>query len=694
MTAGYAGKILRLDLTNQTSSIIETKDYEQYGGGHGIGSALFWDLCADKLPFDAFDPQNVVTVMASPLSGTMVPAGGSRTEVQGIGAQGYPTQWFCRSNFGGRFSGELKFAGWDGIAIEGKAENPVWINIIDDKVTFEDASSLWGTDTWATQQKIWDMVAAGKGALGDWLQTDTKLSSGRTTQKPAVLCCGPAGEAMLKELGALIHDAGYAAGQGGFGAVWGSKNLKAISVVGTGSVAIADPNALIEARLWSYNFCPAYGEPGKGFYGMAPGGNDFGAAKPIPTATSQNVGCMNCNRICHGPRTADGIGNESHCGVPLWYSYGGSPEESLLAADIVQKYGANYYPMNTAFKWLIALNEMGILGKGMQIDTELPLDLLLSGDSKFVTAYIEHLIAGKDIGLDLKDGNVSAADKWGRIEDLNSGLLSHSYWGWPEHGYDARCQVEWGYGSILGERDINEHEISFGFYLPLIFNWFFGGVPITAGECADIWSEKLVPYQGDPMMINFATDNIYSEHMVKLVAWHRHYSRFYKQGLGFCDMSWPNIVNVNAPDNIGISPEGESKFYNAVTGNNLSFADGMEIGRKIWNIDNAIWTLQGRHRDMVYMADYEYESGRGGWGAYNPFGTFYPLPTYEDGTWDFRDVAGRNIDRAKFDDFKTLYYGFEGWDVNSGWPTRATLEELDLQNVADLLEAKGKLGGA
>ena len=125
---GYAGKILRLDLTERKVSTILTSDYEGWGGGHGMGTAIFFDLVEDKT-IGGFDPANVVTIMTSPLCGTLVPAAGGRTEVQGIGVQSYPVGWFTRSNFGGRFAAMLKYAGWDGIAVQGKADSPVWIDI-------------------------------------------------------------------------------------------------------------------------------------------------------------------------------------------------------------------------------------------------------------------------------------------------------------------------------------------------------------------------------------------------------------------------------------------------------------------------------------------------------------------------------------------------------------------------------------
>ncbi|MBW1805900.1 MAG: aldehyde:ferredoxin oxidoreductase, partial [Deltaproteobacteria bacterium] len=69
---GYTGKILRVNLTQRKISSIDTKRYEKWGGGHGIGSALFWDLVEDKA-ISGFDPRNVVTIMTSPLTGTLVP---------------------------------------------------------------------------------------------------------------------------------------------------------------------------------------------------------------------------------------------------------------------------------------------------------------------------------------------------------------------------------------------------------------------------------------------------------------------------------------------------------------------------------------------------------------------------------------------------------------------------------------------
>ena len=115
---GYSGSILSIDLSRRRITAVPTAKYEGWVGGHGMGSALFFDRVKDKT-IDGYHPDNMVTLMASPLSGTLVPSGAARTEIQGIGVQSWPIGWFTRSNFGGRFAAMLKYAGWDGIVIQG-----------------------------------------------------------------------------------------------------------------------------------------------------------------------------------------------------------------------------------------------------------------------------------------------------------------------------------------------------------------------------------------------------------------------------------------------------------------------------------------------------------------------------------------------------------------------------------------------
>ncbi len=189
--SGYVGKILFVDLTAMTVDTIDTSLYEAWGGGHGIGSALFYDIVVKQNnvnleELDGFHPQNLLTVMTSPLSATGVPSATGRTEVQGIGVHAYPIGWYTRSLIGGRIGPMLKFAGYDGIAVFGKASVPVWIDIRDANVQIRPCEDLGllGMDTVETQKTIHKYVV-GEDTFNTWVSPEGL--HGNTTQVPAVL---------------------------------------------------------------------------------------------------------------------------------------------------------------------------------------------------------------------------------------------------------------------------------------------------------------------------------------------------------------------------------------------------------------------------------------------------------------------------------------------------------------------------
>ncbi|MFC2165661.1 aldehyde ferredoxin oxidoreductase N-terminal domain-containing protein [Acidobacteriota bacterium] len=678
---GHVGQILRLDLTNRKVSTLETTQYEEWIGGHGIGSAIFWDLVKNKA-ISGFDERNIITIMTSPLSGTLAPAASGRTEMQGIGVQSSPVEWFTRGNFGGRFGPMMKYAGWDGIVIEGKADSPVWVDIRNEKVEFKSAKELWGLDTMQTQLQIWDEVYSG-GRFGRWMPVGETKAGHRTTQRPAVLTIGPSGERKSR-VGCLIHDAGNAVGQGGFGGIWGSKNLKAISVIGTQSIPVADPNKLLEARrraLKKYGFHVDYkrGERDP---------HDFMFWDRPEQARIQS--CTGCYEGCRN-RYETGIGNESQC-VETFYSFynrakhgGKTTQAAFKATDLLQKYGINAYEAWRGMEHLYKLYKMGVVGPGKDIDCELPFEKM--GETEFIDKFLRLIAYREGIGDIYAEGSYRAAHTLGRLEkDLETGILAYPYWGLPEHGYDPRGEVSWGYASILGDRDANEHDFNFLFWEPSRAIWEGKPLPYEAEWVTRVIAEKLVPYEGDPLMLDYSTENIYSGHLAKLSAWFRHYTRFWKQSALYCDYRWPDFIRKGSPDGRGTTGEGEPEYLNAVTGMDFSFREGMELGRKIWNLDNAIWTLQGRHRDMVHFADYIYKQ---------PFKPSWPsawLPGRKDGKWDYVRVDGRHLDKNKFEEFKSRYYKLEGWDIKTGWPKKETLESLGLGHVADALADNAKLG--
>ena len=219
---GYVGTLLKVDLTEGVIEKIptDTYDLDKWIGGRGLGSIIHWTECPPTA--GALDPENVITFLTGPVTGTMLDGG--RTFIQTVSPAGYPdTGSFCRSSFGGAFAPEMKFAGYDGIIIKGKAAKPVYLYINDDVVEIRDAGDLWGMDNFAVQNELW------------------KRSNG----KARVASIGPAGEHMTM-FSTILTDESSATGMGSFGAVMGSKNLKAISVQGTGSVKVADSQGLMD----------------------------------------------------------------------------------------------------------------------------------------------------------------------------------------------------------------------------------------------------------------------------------------------------------------------------------------------------------------------------------------------------------------------------------------------------------------
>ena len=139
---------------------------------------------------------------------------------------------------------------------------------------------------------------------------------------------------------------------------------------------------------------------------------------------------------------------------------------------------------------------------------------------------------------------------------------------------------------------------------------------------------------------------IYSEHKAKMVAWARRYAGFYNESMSICEMMLPNFIGRSANGIAGPSPELEYRYYQAVTGNKKTFADTIEIGRKIWNMERAIRVMAGRHRDKEQFAPF----------MFMPGATFMSLgnkPVYQDGKWSFEDQSDLYLDKAGVEEFKT-----------------------------------------
>ncbi len=217
---GYAGKYLRVNLGQKKYSAEPLKGEvaTKFIGGFGLGAYTLWN----EIPkgTDPLSEKNVICWWTGPTAGTIVPASSKYI----VAAKSPLTGIFGFGVCSGGFGAELKFAGWDGIVVHGKADKPVYILIDDDVVEFRDASHLWGKDAWETE----DMI---------------KRENNDESIKISVI--GPSAEKLVK-IACINTDKHRQVGRCGMGCVMGSKNLKAIAVRGSQNVEVADLDKLFE----------------------------------------------------------------------------------------------------------------------------------------------------------------------------------------------------------------------------------------------------------------------------------------------------------------------------------------------------------------------------------------------------------------------------------------------------------------
>ena len=215
---GWIGKILRVDLTTGkiTTEALDPVMARDYIGARGLGTKFMTDEVDPKV--DPLSPQNKLIFVPGPLTGTYAPSGGRYNVV----TKGALTGAIAAASSGGTWGAECKFAGYDALIFEGKAPNPVYLWIKDQAVELRDARHIWG-------KNILDTSDAIRAETDD----DAKIA-----------CIGKAGENLVL-FAAIMNDLHRAAGRSGVGAVMGSKNLKAVAVVGTNGVTTAD-NAAFE----------------------------------------------------------------------------------------------------------------------------------------------------------------------------------------------------------------------------------------------------------------------------------------------------------------------------------------------------------------------------------------------------------------------------------------------------------------
>ncbi|MFZ0488174.1 MAG: aldehyde ferredoxin oxidoreductase family protein [Arenicellales bacterium] len=217
---GWQKRILNVDLSRGTAEAepLNMTWADQYIGQRGLGSKYLYENMDPAA--DAMSPENVLIFATGPLTATSA----STSSRYSVITKGALTNTIACSNSGGRFGAELKNAGYDLVMIRGRAEQPVYLHIEDDRVEILPANEIWGTTVWLTE---------------DWIHTKHQ------DPQIKVASIGRAGECGVR-YACVMNDTDRAAGRTGVGAVMGSKHLKAIAVRGKRGTSVADPVKFLE----------------------------------------------------------------------------------------------------------------------------------------------------------------------------------------------------------------------------------------------------------------------------------------------------------------------------------------------------------------------------------------------------------------------------------------------------------------
>jgi len=407
---GYVGTILRIDLSSGkiTKEALDLAEAEKFLGGRGLGTAILEREIDPKI--DALSPANKLIVAAGPLSGTAVPTGGRYMVV----TKSPLTGTVASSNSGGFWGAELKNAGYDAVIVEGKAASPVYVSIADGEVKIQDAAFLWGS----LVGKTTDELVALHG------------------EKSRVLCIGPAGE-RLSRLAAILNDKDRAAGRSGVGAVMGSKNLKAIVVRGTGSVAVKDPDGLKALVKESMAKIKANGVTGSGLptYGTAVLVNIINENGVLPTDNFQRSydpkaeaisgetlaakylkkreACYHCPIGCGRYCEVDGIEGGGPEYETIW-AFGSDCGVDDLAAVVKANYWCNEYGLDTISAGATLAAAMELRARGFVPASSAPgLDF---GNAEAVVEWTKKMGACEGFGKDLAEGSARLCEKYGAPE--------------------------------------------------------------------------------------------------------------------------------------------------------------------------------------------------------------------------------------------------------------------------------------
>jgi len=651
---GY-GKLLHVDLTSGKTWTEPAENYRQFLGGRGMNISLLFKLL--KPGVDPLGPENVLVFSTGPVVGTSAPSS-SRYNVS---AKSPLTEYHGDSNSGGFWAPELRYAGYTGIIFYGRAPKPSYIYLDEDTVQILDAAELWGRDTFHTSHMLHHKYR------------DPALK---------VLCIGPAGENLVR-FACIINDFGRAAGRTGMGAVMGSKNLKAIAVRGGLPVTAAHPERfhqkcreLVNTIRHSRQF-QLYSQSGvQGHWGaedfrldwpaLSVMGLKFQTTSEFPRMAkmggkewwkkhwTKKKACSGCQMHCshfyilrEGPFAGvmgEGMDGEA-MGMMSFHIGGDSKDVTAYAYQLLNRLGMDSQEMGANLGALMLMYDKGLITDKMLKTMKGPWLRPRWGDTETILTLLDMTAKREGIGDILAEGPY----RWAK--DLGP---EHLYWVVQNKkmfvgGGDRRVQK----GGILNHMVSSRGPDHLRGSPSLEFYGYTGDAKVEQD-----WNK----YVGEPELFRDAVTLLSYKGKPPLVIW-QEYLRTLSDSLGVCSFNygnWPNTF---------VYPEDFAELYSAMTGEEVTGADMLRAAERIHNLEKAFNVREGWTRAEDQPPERWVKEKK------------------PDGVY-----KGEYCDAVKFNEMLTEYYRRRGWNPDTGLPTRAKLESLDLKYVADELDNIGKLG--
>lgn len=660
---GYTGKILTIDLSDQTYQVRSIPDevYEQYLSGLGLGVYYLYN----NLPTgcDPLGPDNILGFVSGLLTGT-----GSLTTGRWMAVCKSPlTGGWGDANCGGTLSPAIKRCGYDAIFVRGTSPTPISLVIGNETVQFVDASDLWGVDAIRSEE---DLIA-------------TYQQPGR---RPNVAVIGTAGEKRSLIAG-ICHSGGRIAARSGVGAVMGSKKLKALVLVGNQPIRAADPKAIksiskqyaqairqqkLQNVVSGWMF-PALGRimmGGKiakrmdgmlyaallkkwgtvvgntlGMYsGDSPIKNWRGSVKDYPHRSSRKMNpdlitqqeirkytcfscAISCGGICHYKDPHSGKILETH-----------KPEYETVNAfgalllntdlntifqinDLLNRAGMDTISAGGAVAFAMECYQHGILNKA-DLDG---IDLRW-GNSEAILAIVKKMIQREGIGDILADGVRLAAE---RIGPDTAQFAIHA--GGQEPGmHDARLDPQLGL-HYSADPTPGRHTIGSGLYYNMMQLW------------------QVYPAAPKPRFLYTRSKEFRATQENTEIAVLSSAVKMVLDGSGGCLFALLS----------GLHQWRLFEYLNAATGWDRSVEEYLVIGKRIQTLRQAFNIREGLSPGKISLHS-------------RALGT----PALKEGPLRRNSVP--------INDMKKAYWKAYGWDENSGIPTKQTLQELNLDTFVKL----------